>query len=68
MTGIIKIFILWVIFFWLLNINLYTTNEFDLVVTDSYDAETLETVTIEVGGEPNKFPAGSARAYENTGN
>ena len=43
-------------------------HEFDLVVTDSYDAETLETVTIEVGGEPNKFPAGSARAYENTGN
>ena len=42
--------------------------EFDLVVTDSYDAETLETVTIEVGGEPNKFPAGHARAYENTGN
>ena len=43
-------------------------HEFDLVVTDSYDAETLETVTIEVGGEPNRFPAGRARAYENTGN
>ena len=43
-------------------------HEFDLAVTDSYGAETLETVTIEVGGEPNKFPTGSARAYENTGN
>ena len=43
-------------------------HEFELVVTDSYDAETLETVTIEVGGEPNKFPAGKARAYENIGN
>ena len=43
-------------------------HEFDLAVTDSYGAETLETVTIEVGGEPNRFPAGRARAYENTGN
>ena len=37
-------------------------HEFELIVADSYGAETLEVVTIEVGGESNKFPVGSARA------
>ena len=39
-------------------------HEFELSVTDSYGAETLEVVTIEVGGEPNKLPVGTARAYK----
>tara|TARA_B100002052_G_scaffold261811_1_gene255895 strand:- start:54 stop:521 length:468 start_codon:yes stop_codon:yes gene_type:complete len=37
-------------------------HEFELSVTDSYGAETMEIVTIEVGAEPNKFPTGKAKA------
>ena len=37
-------------------------HEFELSVTDSYGAETMEIVTIEVGAEPNKFPVGKAKA------
>ena len=39
-------------------------HEFELSVTDSYGAEAVEVVTIEVGGESNKFPVGSARAFK----
>ena len=37
-------------------------HEFELSVTDSYGAETMEIVTIEVGPEPNNFPTGKAKA------
>ena len=37
-------------------------HEFELSVTDSYGAETMEIVTIEVAPEPNNFPTGKAKA------
>ena len=37
-------------------------HEFELSVTDSYGAETMEIVTIEVAPEPNNFPTGKEKA------